>query len=271
MNQDPDPTSSLASGSDPSLPPPVPQESPANLGVAPRPADPLAHRRAEPRALALMWTGYLLVVTFISTVDLGAVGMGSHDVFRHAARQMLTLVLAGIALVWPMIRLSQQAPPHPIRGTLLDLLVIGSPSVAIGLAQSLAGMSAWPLNVMSAWVLFALGWGLLVSGVIVSGLRGLLSRSMAMAILIGLALAGPALDMVVDGRISSPADIDLIAMFSPFSVTYELTRDRSWIGETAEVNTVHWSVLTLLFTLGATALVSQALIRNTLVSGISRA
>ena len=150
--------------------PPPSEETPAPMSVAPPPVAPpkdrWAHRRTEPRGLAFLWTCYLLAATAISIGQLGRMGLTTYEVYRPAARLLLTFVLLGVAVFWPMIRLSQEAPGRPIRSFLADAVVVLSPGAAIILSQSLPGMAGWPLQVTLVITLFAVAWSALVCGVL---------------------------------------------------------------------------------------------------------
>ena len=59
------------------------------------------------------------------------------------ARIMLEVVTVGIVVLWPMVRLSQEAPKRPVRALLLDSSVILVPAQAV-LNQWLMSFKDYP-------------------------------------------------------------------------------------------------------------------------------
>ncbi|MCA9279162.1 MAG: hypothetical protein H6815_14390 [Phycisphaeraceae bacterium] len=67
------------------------------------------HRRGEPRVFALVWTCYLLLTTVMGFARLGQAPLDVNE-YRPSARIMMVGVAVGIAMLWPMVRLSQMCP-----------------------------------------------------------------------------------------------------------------------------------------------------------------
>src|SRR5262245_41002258 len=116
--------------------PPVPA-----IDFTAAPSDPWAHRRGEPRTLAALWLLFLFAATILSVGAVGLFGLVSTDVYRPAARVMLEIVTIGVVVLWPMVRLSQEAPKFPLRAMLGDCLVILLPTQAVIWPQALTWMA----------------------------------------------------------------------------------------------------------------------------------
>ncbi len=244
--------------------PAPPDETPAPMSAlpAPSPASPptdrWAHRRTEPRGLAFLWTCYLLAATAISIGQLGRIGLTTYEVYRPSARLLLTFVLLGVAVFWPMVRLSQEAPGRPIRSFLADAVVVLSPGAAIILSQSLPGMAGWPLEVTLMITLFAVAWSALVCGVLGFAMTSTLPRWCWMVGMVALAAAGPGIAALL-ALGGEEGDVNPFLLTSPLTVTFEVTRDRLWAGVTAEVLPSHWAALAAVSGLGVTALSAGAI------------
>ena len=133
--------------------------------------DPWSHRRGEPRMFAFLWLMYLLVVVLGGIAWLGrssGLGVGAH---RPTVRTLLLMTLIGVAVLWPMVRLSQFAPPWPRwRWVLADVFVVGGPVLL--LIWPLSFVSAWPPRVPMVLSAGVVVWTVLVGGLIACGLAG---------------------------------------------------------------------------------------------------
>lgn len=229
--------------------------------------DPLAHRRAEPRAFAFFWTCWLLAVTAISIGRLGNLGLSSYEIYRPAARVLLTGVFVGCAIFWPLVRLSQERPGRPIRSFLGDLIVVVAPAAAIIASQSLPGMAGWSMAIAAYLLAYLMAWSLGLVGALALIVNGRGSRWMGMAGCIAVASMGPMFGLVLFDAGASADDINPWLMVSPLTVTYEITRDRFWTGDTAVVLREHMLILAGVWMTALSILVTAA-VKSRAVSGL---
>jgi hypothetical protein len=231
----------------PSGPPPEPLQPP------PGSHDPWAHRRGEPRVFALLWTLYLFAATAITMLSVIARGLPGADAMRPAARAMLITVAAGIALVWPLVRLSQQRDDRPIAATMHDLIVLLVPVQAIVWPQTLWWLARWPLEVVAAVALSLISWAVLIGGLIALAYstdprfapagpthRDVLRRSGWMTLVICIVLL-PTIPAVFGPAFETTR---WWWMLSPITAAAELVRDRSWSGISTAVTAGHWWLIT---------------------------
>ncbi len=249
----------------------------AQAPAQPRPvsaADRWAHRRAEPRPFAAIWLAFILGASVLSIGAVGGLGLMSTEVYRPAARVMIALIGAGVALVWPMIRLSQEIPSRPLRSALADAVVVIIPIILVVLPQSLPWMADWPLEVSLSMVAVLAGWSVLVAGVLgwtfsTISLAPRLSilRSWAMAALAviaigpgalaGILLASGPVESRIAGGESGVADLLLVA--SPLTAPFELARERLWTGAAALIGTRHWLAVAAIWLAAAITLLGGLL------------
>jgi hypothetical protein len=223
------------------------------------PQDRWAHRRGEPRVFAFLWTIFLFAATATTFLAAVSAGYATPEVMRPATRALLAVVLCGVTVLWPMVRLSQAPDHHPIGATIQDLVVVLIPAQAVIWPQWLGWLGRWPLPVISAVAALCVAWGLLTGGLLalaqtshaLAAARrrpGQPARWMCAFIALSLAGAVPAAAMLS----SSVASTDPIQepfraswMLSPIPAIYELTRDRSWSGISAVVTNEHWKAIGL--------------------------
>lgn len=202
--------------------------------------DPWAHRRAEPRALAFMWTLYLFLASMMTFAYVGTHGTLSWDVYRPVARLMLVTATVGVGVLWPMVRLSQ-APPRSRAAMLGDWVVIVLPLTAVILPQ--AWLAGWPRDVVTALASHLAGWALLVAGVLTVALcgrdaAGAMRRVAAMIACIVLLLAWPAASAAMWALgAEPPAEA---ALGSPITAIYALTFDQPYRGHWHTVGDGQW-------------------------------
>lgn len=218
--------------------------------------DPWAHRRAEPRTFAFIWTVFLFIATLSAYAVTATTGLGGYDIIRPAARQLLSLVGAGLVLVWPMVRLAQEPDRRPIAGPLLDLIVILVPVQAIVWPQNAWWLNGWPLSVVAAVGAFIAAWAFVIASLISIShqTRPRLSPGVCMLILLGL-LAGAHMPMIAGIMSSWPADAPVNGarsswLLSPIAGVFELTRDRTWNANPAQVFPGHWRMIGMLGGIG---------------------
>jgi hypothetical protein len=239
----------------PDQPPAPAPEAAAAPPARPR-ADPWAHRRGEPRLFAFLWTIFLFSATaaiFLSALTLGT---AAPEVVRPATRALLSVMLVGITLLWPMVRLSQLADRHPVTGCIQDLVVILIPAQAVIWPQWFAWLGRWPFAVIAAVAVWTIAWALLSGGLLALAQAEHLRAERAhcgdaplrwpagpwMLVFLALALAGalPALLSRVVGPDPAQPIFRAVWMLSPVTGVYELTRERTWSGVSAFVLRPHW-------------------------------
>jgi hypothetical protein len=219
-------------------------------------ADRWAHRRGEPRTFAAAWIFFLVAATTVSIGTVGLFGLVSTDVYRPAAKVMLMIVAAGVVLLWPMVRLSQEAPAKPLRSIGVDLIILIMPVQAVVWPQSLSWMAAWPVEVAGALAALIAAWAVLVGGMIATYL-GTVERGvnraggpwLMMAVIILVVTVGP-LIVALNPRIAAGPDVQAWLMSSPLTGVFNLTRDRSWSGMSAFVDGRQWSEILITGSLG---------------------
>jgi hypothetical protein len=224
-------------------------------------ADPWAHRRGEPRVFALLWTVYLFIVTaFIFYTALAGPAI-SPEIMRPAARLVLLLTMGGMALLWPMVRLSQTPDPQPLNGVGQDLLVVMIPAQALVWPQVLWWLARWPLTTVAAVAAAMAAWGLLIGGLLaLAHVRGSgrpeasqwpLRNLLWMLVFVAISGCGMVVSLL-SGRSAfpgpgdvNPISTDVALMLSPLGAVLELTRDTSWSGRSTPLTPTHWALIGL--------------------------
>lgn len=230
----------------------------AEAPSAPRPADRWAHRRGEPRIFAFIWTLFLFAATATIFVFAFSSGTASPEVIRPATRLLLAVMMAGIVIVWPLIRLSQAADRHPVSGVVQDLVVVLIPAQAVIWPQWFTWLGRWPFPVIGAVAALAVAWAFLAGAVLslaqTSHLAAALKAEpgrpvrwpagawMLAFVLLTLGGAVPLLYDVMGTPAIDPTPPPFRAawMCSPIASVYELMRDRAWSGVNAAVERAHW-------------------------------
>lgn len=195
-----------------------------------------AHRRAEPRPLAFMWTVYLFTATAMTFAAISGVGGLTLDVYRPALRVLLMSAAAGVVLVWPMIRLSQTGPlDHPASASLKDLFAVIVPLQAIIWPQWL--LASWPVSVIAGLAGTLTAWGVLTAGILAlyfrweatGGRAGPRAGMMLVfVLLVGLGpLAGAAWSMVQSAGQSGAPRATWWMLSSPLTAVFEITAERA--------------------------------------------
>ncbi len=219
--------------------------------------DPWAHRRGEPRTFAAGWILFLFGATLVSVGAFGVMGLLTADVYRPAARVMIEITAVGVAVLWPMVRLSQEAPRHPLLAIAQDIIIMLGPVQAVLWPQALTWMAGWSIEVVACVDVLICGWAALIGGLlgvyfaaesrrVATAARLAPGRWAMMVAVIVLLGAGPLIAVVigpVPGRAIDPATAPVPVewlMTSPLSGVYEITRDRSWTGQWAVVDERHW-------------------------------
>jgi transcription elongation factor GreA len=83
-------------------------------------------------------------------------------VYQYAARTMLLCIALGLAVLWPMTRLSQSAPLRERAGAAIfkDMLVLLPPTQAVVWAQA-AARAGWAIDLIGAMALSLAAWPML--------------------------------------------------------------------------------------------------------------
>src|SRR4051812_12259845 len=134
------------------------------------------------------------MVTAGTLASLAATGDATIEVYRPIARVMLALLGLGIAVLWPMARLSQDFPDHPVGWSGRDTAIVLTPAQAVIWPQW--WLAGWPLTVVAAVSVFVAAWTILVGGLLalaISGSGARAGRTVWTAGFIGVAGVGPLL------------------------------------------------------------------------------
>lgn len=137
--------------------------------------------------LSLLW----LIGSWVLSIGWRLPIQASSASFEPGVRMMLTCMVIGLMIGWPLLRLSQHASPHPVRQTLLDLAVLLTLiQVVIWLPRLLTNWTAQRTAAVdatiAAWTVLA---GAVVAGVIHTTRPEL--RIGGMLFCIALCLLGP--------------------------------------------------------------------------------
>lgn len=271
-----DPANTRSSGGEPEAGAPAAPPPAAPGPPDPRPArgDRWAHRRGEPRLFVFLWTMYLFCATVLTLAAVSAAGYLTVDRYRPAGTLLLATVVAGIVLLWPLVRLSQTMPgtrAGAFAGAVQDYFVVMLPAQAVIWPQwSLAGL---PGGVVAALSVNVAAWGLVVGALLahatiprVRGSRdptGMSTpgRTAWMLVFVGVAAAGagPLLAWVGDPSGVLP-EARRTWLLSPVTSVFEHLADRSWTGRPAAVTWAHWRASGVV-ALGAMALWVAAWVR----------
>lgn len=244
----------------PDAPIPVPAATP--LAPAPSPARPKekdlfgrepdgyddwSHRRGEPRVFALIWMLFLMCVTGLMFASISDAFYVSPTITRPAARGMILTTMAGLVLLWPAIRLSQQPAERPARSVLRDLFVLLVPAQAVIWPNALPELADWPVDLLLALAGSFVAWSLLVGGLLAladAGRHAGHHRGLWMLAVLLVALGAP-LVAILTGS-AGPALPDTPRpgwMLSPLTSVLEITRDRLVVGRTDPVADAQWRIL----------------------------
>jgi len=228
------------------------------FGRVPRDRPDWSHRRGEPRVFALVWMLFLMGVTGIMFASLSDAFFVSPGITRPAARGMLLATTAGIVLMWPAVRLSQQPAERPVRFVLRDLFVLLIPAQAVIWPNALRELGDWPLVLLLALAAMQASWALVVGGVIAladaTAGRGASpsTRGLWMLAIFALVLAAPLAGL----WLNTPEGADPTVtrpgwMFSPFTAVLEITRERDNTGIPVSVTAIHFRLITATACAGA--------------------
>lgn len=213
------------------------------FGRPPRGRPDWSHRRGEPRVFALLWMCYLMGATATMFAALSDAFFVSPAVTRPAGRGMLVAAAAGVAFLWPAMRLSQRPAERPVAFVLRDLFVLLLPAQAMVWPHALKELGDWPLPVLGALSACLAAWALLVGGLIALADSGRFAgrwRGLWMAGVVLVCTAAPAWGAafgVVGPRPAGAARAGW--MLSPFTAVLELTRPASGPGGVTPITGTH--------------------------------
>ncbi len=263
MTQDPEQHADDQSGADPgervvSLPESSPASSRARrrrplewirseLSIAKgTEADRWSHRRGEPRTFAFLWAIYLMLGSIIALGVVLAGGIVTLDAYQPLSRALVVTLTVGVMVFWPLIRLSQAAPPEGSRlAVLKDLAVVLIPLQAVVWPQMF--LARWNINIVEATSLAIIAWGLLVGALLVIAIRSNMTwRSAWMLLVVVLAIGGAGI-AIVSGLTSPdllrprrPGAAHTLVLASGAGLVADISADRSWSGAWALVLPEHW-------------------------------
>ncbi|MEK6703267.1 MAG: hypothetical protein AABZ53_13465 [Planctomycetota bacterium] len=232
----------------------VPGEVPELVVPEARPEpkrDRWAHRRVEPRGLALAWTLYLLAATIASFGPAAALGVLDPLSGRYAARVLLVLVATGVGLLWPMMRLCQERPARPGAFAVgQDLTVMIIPTQAV--VWPLVFLAMWPLSVVAALGAVLFSWTVIFGGLLAfalgpgerggeAGATGTGARVVWTGICAVVLFAGAILGSFAPGGEAGSSAERWRAMFSPLTAVLDIAGERYASGQAAQVMPEHWA------------------------------
>jgi hypothetical protein len=205
---------------------------------------------------------YLLVAVAGSVVWMSRSSMVVTG-YAPTARILLIVVVVGMCVLWPMVRLSQASARQPVAAALADLLVVLAPAQVVIWPLSL--MAAWPIDVVAAVAMLMLSWSLVACAVVaVGGLirvqsprdPRLLLRSLLMTLSIALIAVVPvAMELARSTGRHVPA---WGTACSPLSGIWSIT-GRGLSGAPAPVTTQQWGAIGITGCAGLAAVVLCAI------------
>lgn len=206
-------------------------------------SDPWKHRKGEPRALALLWSMYLIAATFVTILSVEQSWPPSVDQYEFPVRVLMTLVLFGIAILWPTLRLCQSTPRKPAVAALADAIVVLVPAQI--LIWPMVLMLSWPISVVAAIATASLSWGMLAMAAISWGVTGEARSRRHTAISTTLAASLIAVIVgVLFGQSDPEAPFNWIFAWSPFTAPWVLTQVSSPLAEFSP-SRMMWAGVTL--------------------------
>lgn len=180
-------------------------------------SDPWAHRKGEPRPLALLWTIYLLISTFVTIfAAFDSFQPPTQSQFIYACRALFVMLAVGSTVLWPMVRLSQQFPRRPVKSIAGDLAVILTPAWLVLLPSPL--MTRWSIEIAVALGTSISAWTVLSGAIVLAAYRtpSHTARTLWTIGIIALLVAAP-LGVVV---LRAPTDW---LWLSPFTAVFQIT------------------------------------------------
>lgn len=228
-----------------------------------------SHRRGEPRVMALLWMVYLMSTTVLMFSSMAHAYSISPDITRPAARSMLTVVVVGFAVLWPMIRCSQRIDSRDhVWFAFRDAVVIFVPMQAVLWPQALPILASWSLPVIAAVSALCLVWLLVLAGALAMAMGSIqraagreLVRVSWMLVMLAIVFAAPVLGSVRSLGVQIEVDQPRVGwLLSPITGVLELVRDRRELGTAARVFPEHWRMILAIACVGiALLLIARAI------------
>jgi uncharacterized membrane protein len=198
------------------------------------------HRRGEPRTFALAWTVFLMLATLVMFASMSAALVVSADLYRPATRALILTITAGIVLIWPMVRLSQDRPfGSALPPAARDIVIVLIPVQALIWPQAHNLLGGWSLELCAAIAATQAAWAIIISGLIALALtldpaRGRVGTARGFWMLfVAILVIGVPLAELVFGSIGSSIARPLLEegmMISPLTAVFELMRDHAGPG-----------------------------------------
>ncbi len=222
-----------------------------------------SHRRGEPRVMALLWMVYLMSSTVLMFSSMARAYSIDPDITRPAARSMLTVVVVGFAVLWPMVRCSQRidSRDHSVFA-FRDAVVIFVPIQAVLWPQGLPILASWSLPVLGAVSALCLAWLLVLAGALALALGSIQRRAggervrvVWMLVFLGIVFAAPVLGSARSPGAWIGADRPRVGwLLSPVTGVLEIVRDRRELGTAARVFPEHWRMILAIACVGVALL-----------------
>lgn len=199
---------------------------------------------------------------------LGWTGLAASDIYRPAARLLMLLIASSVWIVWPMVRLSQEAPQHPERAFLADCILVLVPSLGAIAPQALPWMAAWPAVDCIGLAIYLAAWTCLAGAVISltlqresaymrSGANSFIqtqssstdvqarvpqqsNRTAVMLAMCVIAIVPGVLLFAKQDTSASSAITDALKLISPATGMWSLTEPKPWIGQTIRIDPLEW-------------------------------
>jgi len=172
-----------------------------------------------PRGLIFLAAAWL-VGSWIAAMGTTTPVHATSPSYEPGVRLMLQIVVLGLGIGWPLLRLSQPTKPAPIRQVLLDLLVL----------LTLLQVVIWLPRLLTTWLVIRTaavdallaGWTVLIGVVVAAGVRtnNPTARTLVMLVCVLLSLLGPVLAWF---GLHITLDQPKLALLGPFMSVRELT------------------------------------------------
>lgn len=198
---------------------------------------------------------------------LGWTGLAQSDIYRPAARVLMLLIASSVWIVWPMVRLSQEAPLNPERAFLADCVLVLAPTLGAIVPQALPWMAAWSaIDCLGLAALLA-GWTFLAGAIITLTLQHEnahirsahqhahqtthqfthhSSRTTVMLAMCITAIAPGVLLFTKHDTSAASAIIDALMLASPATGMWSLTEPKPWLGQTIHIDAPQWLGISLI-------------------------
>ncbi len=194
--------------------------------------------------MALFWMVYLMGATVLMFSSMSRAHAISPEITRPAARLMILIVMLGMCVLWPMLRLSQQHPRgNHVWFALRDALVLFVPLQAVLWPHISTVLAHWPIPVVATLTLLSASWLLLLAGVLALAMSsvarsggGMWPRTIWMLVFVLIVFAAPIGAIVGTTQVPVGVDHPRIGwLLSPITGVLEVVRDRDELGMPARI------------------------------------